>query len=86
MSSPEPLHGASPDQRAECGRCGAITRVARIGRHNRHHEWEDELARRLGVLEQSGGEAELVVFGGEGDVEPAPVPVEDAGRNFSDLR
>lgn len=73
MPLPDALHGASPDQRAECGRCGAITRVARIGRHERHHEWEDELARRLGVVEDSG-ESELVEFGGAGDgleLEPA---------------
>lgn len=68
------LHGAAPDARAECYRCGALVRVARVGRHDRHHEWEDELARRLAVLELAG-DAELVDWPTAGDdtIEPDPV-------------
>lgn len=79
--SMDPLHGASPDARAECYRCGALVRVARVGRHDRHHEWEDELARRVRLLEHAGAGADIEPWPtapAGADIEPDPdeVPVE----------
>lgn len=76
MASMEPLHGASPDDVAECPRCGARVRVARVGRHERDHEWQDELERRVVALEAAGA-GRVVEWPTEGEygqdtIEPDP--------------